>query len=34
MCTGFCWRNLRERVDCGDPDVDVKLNFKMDEGQS
>jgi hypothetical protein len=34
MCTGFWWVNLRERGHCGDPDVDGRINFKMDGGQS
>jgi hypothetical protein len=25
VCTGFWWRNLRERAHCGDPDVDGRI---------
>jgi hypothetical protein len=33
MCTGFWRGTLRERDQWGDPDVDGRINFKMDGGQ-
>ena len=30
MCTGFWWGNPRERDHWGDPDVDARMDIKMD----
>ena len=30
LCTGFWWGNRRERDHWGDPDVDGRINIKMD----
>jgi len=29
VCTGFWWRNLRERDHCGDPDVDRRIILRL-----
>jgi hypothetical protein len=33
MCTGFWWRNLRERDHWGDPDVDARIILKWVQGR-